>query len=273
MGRPTKLTPEVQARIVKAIAAGNYPEIAAESEGVGKTAYYGWMERGRKGESPYAEFAEAVTRARARAERKMVRIVRTAAITEPQSAQWYLERSAADRWGRRDKVTVENAVRDELAQALAKLDHGIQLAPNLAHHRGRDAAGREFELAASVGQADAHASLIRVVALTRDQPRALKALEQRGQGAGVQLQQLSEFMHGAVVALPEHEHHQVLRIGQAQWRKQRLVQLGHGQRCGIQRKADLVVQPQGGGAGAVFGGGRAGHGLNYCVQLNCVRFN
>jgi transposase len=123
MGRPAKLTPEIGARIAKAVAAGNYPEVAAESEGVGKSTFYRWMEQGARDESgPYKEFREAITRARARAERKMVRIVRTAAITEPQSAQWYLERSAADRWGRRDKVVVENAVREELDRALSKLE-------------------------------------------------------------------------------------------------------------------------------------------------------
>lgn len=127
MGRPTDLTPDLHARIVKAIAAGNYPEVAAESEGIAKRTFYRWMEQGARddGAEIYRQFRQAVTRARARAERKMVRIVRTAAITEPQSAQWYLERSAADRWGRRDKVTVENAVRDELTQALAKLEAAL----------------------------------------------------------------------------------------------------------------------------------------------------
>ena len=52
--------------------------------------------------------------------------MRRAAIEDAQSAQWYLERSASDRWGRRDKVQVENAVRDELAQALAKLEAGLK---------------------------------------------------------------------------------------------------------------------------------------------------
>ena len=126
MGRPSKLTPELAARIVKAIAAGNYPEVAAESEGVGKTTLYRWMEQGARDESgPFREFRESVMRARARAERKMVRIVRTAAREDPQSAQWYLERSASDRWGRRDKVVIENAVRDELERALAKLEAAL----------------------------------------------------------------------------------------------------------------------------------------------------
>lgn len=126
-GRPTKLTPEVRDAIVNAVSCGNYPEIAAESEGVDRTTFYRWMQRGATDESgDYRDFRDAVMRARAKAERKMVRIVRRAAIEDAQSAQWYLERSASDRWGRRDKVQVENAVRDELAQALAKLEAGLK---------------------------------------------------------------------------------------------------------------------------------------------------
>lgn len=125
MGRPTKLTPEVQRRIVKAVRCGNYGETAAASEGVQRSTYYEWMERGRKGESPFAEFADAVTRARAVAERRMVNVVRTDAVQNAESARWYLERSASDRWGRRDKLTIESAVNAELDAMLAKLEAGL----------------------------------------------------------------------------------------------------------------------------------------------------
>ena len=53
--------------------------------------------------------------------------------------------------------------------------------------------------------------------------------------------------------------------------QQRFVQLGHGQRGGVQRKAELVVQTQGGVVGGK--GGSAGHGLNCRHQLNCEQFN
>lgn len=126
MGRPTKLTPEIAARIAKAVACGNYPEVAAESEGIDKRTFYRWMEQGARDEAgPFQQFRQSITQARARAERKMVRIVRRAAPSDPQSAQWYLERSASDRWGRRDKVQIENAVRDELAQAIGKLEAAL----------------------------------------------------------------------------------------------------------------------------------------------------
>jgi hypothetical protein len=125
MGRPTKLTPELQRRIVKAVRCGNYGETAAASEGVDRATYYRWMERGAAGEDPFRDFCDAVTRARAIAERRMVNVVRTDATQNAESARWYLERSASDRWGRRDKLTIESAVNAELDAMLAKLEAGL----------------------------------------------------------------------------------------------------------------------------------------------------
>ena len=125
MARPTKLTPGLSAAIVKAIRAGNYPEVAAESEGVSGASYYLWMKRGEAGEAPFSEFFESVTRAKARAERRMVHLVRTAAINDAHAAQWFLERSRPDRWGRRDHVVVETRVQEELNEALDKLQRDL----------------------------------------------------------------------------------------------------------------------------------------------------
>lgn len=122
MGRPSKLTPDTATAIVEAVEAGNYPEVAAASAGVKASTYYGWMERGRAGEAPFVEFSEAITRARAKAEAGMVALVRTDAAKNAESARWHLERSAPDRWGRRDKLTIESAVNTELDAMLGKLE-------------------------------------------------------------------------------------------------------------------------------------------------------
>lgn len=70
-GRRTKLTPQVQKKIVDALSAGNYFEVACEYAGISAVLGCEWLARGR-GEDPdrpkkpvYAEFAEAVTRAQA----------------------------------------------------------------------------------------------------------------------------------------------------------------------------------------------------------------
>jgi len=159
MGRPSKLTPEVHAAIVKAVRGGNYPEIAAQSAGVEARTFYTWMQRGESdadGDEIYRQFRQAITRARAWAERKMVGIVRRAAIDDAQSAQWYLERSASDRWGRRDKLTIESAVNAELDAMLGKLEAG--LSPHeyervLAVLAGRDLGAEAIGLASDVAGA------------------------------------------------------------------------------------------------------------------------
>jgi transposase-like protein len=129
MGRPTKLTPEIAERIAALVAEGNYAETAAECEGVNRATFYRWMEQGARDESgPFRDFRDSVTRARARAEHDALRVVREGMLHEergPERAQWYLERTASDRFGRRDKVVVENAVREELDRALAKLEAAL----------------------------------------------------------------------------------------------------------------------------------------------------
>lgn len=130
MGRPSKLTPETHAAIVADVEGGSYPEVAAEIAGVDRRTFYKWMARGEADGSddegePYRRFRHAVTQARAKAERMMVDIVRNDATKNAESARWYLERSAADRWGRRDKLTVETAVSAELDAMLGKLQAGL----------------------------------------------------------------------------------------------------------------------------------------------------
>lgn len=64
-GQPTKLTPQVQETIVRAIALGNYTHIAAEAAGISERSFYTWMERGQADieanrRSEYSQFSQAV---------------------------------------------------------------------------------------------------------------------------------------------------------------------------------------------------------------------
>lgn len=105
MGRPTKLTPEVQDRIIQALKAGNYVETAAEYAGIGKTTFYRWMEQGKQASRGiYREFRDAVMRARAEAEARNVAIIQKAAPDDWRAAAWWLERAFPDRWGPRQKL-------------------------------------------------------------------------------------------------------------------------------------------------------------------------
>jgi transposase-like protein len=101
-GRPTKLTPEVKERIVRAIRAGNYGEVAARAAGISRSTYYRWMERGREGEAIYCDFADAVSGAEADAEVEAVARIRQAMPDDWRACAHYLERRHPDRWRRRE---------------------------------------------------------------------------------------------------------------------------------------------------------------------------
>ncbi|QFY11524.1 hypothetical protein GBF35_37525 [Nonomuraea phyllanthi] len=69
MGRPTKLTPELQEQLCRHLKAGHFLGTAAELCGGGRSTVHRWMAEGEAedGSTELRAFREAVTRARARA--------------------------------------------------------------------------------------------------------------------------------------------------------------------------------------------------------------
>lgn len=115
MGRPTKLDAQRQKKIVELIRAGNYQETAARAAGVSPSSFYAWMAEGDKAaqkggrlnakEKACLEFSEAVKAAKAEAEARAVAIINKAAMDGTwQAAAWYLERTAAERFGRTQRI-------------------------------------------------------------------------------------------------------------------------------------------------------------------------
>jgi transposase len=103
MGRPSKLTPEVQERICQAIRAGNYYEAACAYAGIGYSTFRAWMLKGEKAKSgKYREFMEAVTRAEYEAEVRMVAQWQKHMPEDYRAIRDFLERRYPDRWGRRN---------------------------------------------------------------------------------------------------------------------------------------------------------------------------
>lgn len=143
-GRVGKFTPTVRERILSSIRVGNYLDAAAAYAGVHAASVYRWLARGEQehqrrdaGEPPdptedeFCEFCEAVTRARADAEMRMVGVVQRAAVggqvikdvtrtlrdgTQEREQQWtapdgrvaldYLSRAFPHRWTRRQALHV-----------------------------------------------------------------------------------------------------------------------------------------------------------------------
>lgn len=108
MARPTKLTPQLQAKICDAIRVGCYIETAAAYCGISKDTFYNWLRKGARANSGiYKDFSDAVEKAIAEAEFRDVMIIANAAATDWKAAAWKLERKHPDRWGRKDKVSAE----------------------------------------------------------------------------------------------------------------------------------------------------------------------
>jgi len=99
IGRPSKFTPLVRRRILKAIRRGNHFHIACAAAGIGYSTFREWCNR-------FPEFAEAVERAQAQAERRLVSLWAHAATTDWRAAKELLARRHPDRWGPKAEVTV-----------------------------------------------------------------------------------------------------------------------------------------------------------------------
>jgi hypothetical protein len=123
-GRPTKLTPEVQGRIVQAVAAGNYYEAAAAYGGITYVTLTFWMNRGeaeakrleesahakpKEREAPFLAFFNAIQEAEAKAEVRVVAQWQAQIPENWQAARDFLSRRYPERWGReRHEVTGKN---------------------------------------------------------------------------------------------------------------------------------------------------------------------
>jgi len=118
VARPTVLTPEVQARVCEAIAAGNTRHDAAEYAGVGASTLFAWLARGKRkrGGGRYREFLEALKKAEASAIVRNVQIIQKAAGKTWQAAAWWLERKYPQDWS-----ALRGELRD-LSRRLADLE-------------------------------------------------------------------------------------------------------------------------------------------------------
>ncbi len=123
MARPpkTKLTPEVQEKILLHLRLGAYVETAAACAGIHKDTFYEWMKKGARGQKPYAAFAEAVHKAVAESESRDLATVLKASAKYWQAAAWRLERRFPEKYGRFDRIKVDGKIEHDGASLVAKL--------------------------------------------------------------------------------------------------------------------------------------------------------
>jgi transposase len=107
VGRPSKLTAELQRRLCDALRAGNHLEVAARYAGISRPTLHRWLSEAREdGADPsLIELRAAVRKAEADAEVHAVGVVRKAiAQGDWRAALAYLERRHPQRWRRREPV-------------------------------------------------------------------------------------------------------------------------------------------------------------------------
>lgn len=106
MARPTKLAPEVEERIIKALLAGSHVATAARCAGLSPSTFHRWIERGdptrtRAADRPYRKFRARVEQTLAEAEVRQLVLIDRAGKTHWRARAWLLERRHPERWGRR----------------------------------------------------------------------------------------------------------------------------------------------------------------------------
>jgi hypothetical protein len=114
VGRPSRLTPETSEKILTLVRMGNYRETACAAAGIESRTMRVWLQRGAKGEKPYAEFARKMDEAEAGAEARHVMTLATASRVDWRAAAWILSRKYHDRWGDRVQVELQDRLGDIL---------------------------------------------------------------------------------------------------------------------------------------------------------------
>lgn len=131
IGRSSKLTPEVQKKIVDAVRAGAFLSVAARYAGVSHQTLYNWMERGencpsrKHKDAIYLDFLEEVMQAEAQAEVAANLQWRSAWSKDWHSAKDWLKGRYPERYDRQPDGTAPNQ-----AFAGVNINIGGQTTPN-----------------------------------------------------------------------------------------------------------------------------------------------
>ena len=121
LGRPSKLTPDTELRILNAIRCGAPNKVACAAAGICEETLYAWLRRAEDDpDSDYAEFSACLTRARQEGIAARLAIIQKAAGQDWRAAAWLLERDLPEVFSL--KFRVEHSVGPPtFAQALAML--------------------------------------------------------------------------------------------------------------------------------------------------------
>ncbi|MBD2082267.1 hypothetical protein [Leptolyngbya sp. FACHB-17] len=136
MARPTKLTPELQERLLQAIRIGASLKTACAFVGIDYSTFRMWMQRGegthktRKSDRVYVEFVEAVRHVEAVLEVEMLTAWRSHTKENWKAAAEFLARRFPERWS--PSATVRLLVDREVEAELNLLFDALMNDPELS---------------------------------------------------------------------------------------------------------------------------------------------
>ncbi|MFM6402014.1 MAG: hypothetical protein ACKPFF_35490, partial [Planktothrix sp.] len=115
-GRPTKLTPEIENKLIKFVALGVPLESASKACGLDYTTVREWLARG-KNEHPsrsktpqFAVFADRYDVAVGECEARLVGKIQSAADSDWKAAAWLLSRRHPQRWAEPKPTSLEDVI-------------------------------------------------------------------------------------------------------------------------------------------------------------------
>jgi hypothetical protein len=121
VGRPSKLTPELIAKLSNYIAKGNYAITACKCCGISEHTFYDYVKLGEADlengvESLYAQFLQSIKSAEAEAEASLASMIKETALEKREwlPAMTFLERRHPERWGRKDRLDIDKTERKEV---------------------------------------------------------------------------------------------------------------------------------------------------------------
>jgi hypothetical protein len=105
MARPTKLTAEVEERLVTAIAAGASYRVACDCAQISYQSFRNWIKRAEQGEDEqFLQFLDHIEKAKARGALVLLAQIKEAAKRDWRAAAWLLERRYPDSYGRHPRA-------------------------------------------------------------------------------------------------------------------------------------------------------------------------
>jgi hypothetical protein len=142
-----ELTVERGREIVAAIASGNFPYIAAKAGGVTLTTLNRWLERGERGEEPYAKFLVAYREAEFSVESAAVQRLKDAGVEDWHADERFLAKRFPERWSEHaSRLAVLGPDGAGMADLL-----GIQIHIHLGEHEGYGPPHAVIDLAHAAG--------------------------------------------------------------------------------------------------------------------------